>query len=50
MIDHEGEERRLIAKVAPPFTGRPDENVRLALRGTLHLFDSAEVRQATITL
>jgi multiple sugar transport system ATP-binding protein len=50
VIDHEGEERRLIAKVAPPFTGRPNENVRLALRGTLHLFDNAEVRQATITL
>jgi multiple sugar transport system ATP-binding protein len=50
VIDHEGEERRLIAKVAPPFAGQPDENVRLTLRGTVHLFDGAEARQATLTL
>jgi multiple sugar transport system ATP-binding protein len=50
IVDHEGEERRLIAKVAPPFAGSPDDNVRLTLRGTVHLFDSAEERQTTVTL
>ena len=50
VIDHEGEERRLVAKVDPPFAGDPDQNVRLTLRGALHLFDAAEVRRATVTL
>jgi multiple sugar transport system ATP-binding protein len=50
VIDHEGEERRIVAKVAAPFVGVPDENVRLRLRGTLHLFDTAEVRQTSVTL
>jgi multiple sugar transport system ATP-binding protein len=50
VIDHEGEERRVVAKVAAPFAGAPDQNVRLGLRGTIHLFDTAEVRRASITL
>jgi multiple sugar transport system ATP-binding protein len=50
VIDHEGEERRIVAKVDPPFAGEPDENVRLTLRGALHLFDAAEARRATVTL
>jgi multiple sugar transport system ATP-binding protein len=50
VIDHEGEERRIVAKVAAPFVGSPDENVRLALRGSIHLFDTAEVRRTTVTL
>jgi multiple sugar transport system ATP-binding protein len=50
VIDHEGEERRIVAKVDPPFAGKPGENVRLTLRGALHLFDASEVRQATVTL
>jgi multiple sugar transport system ATP-binding protein len=50
VIDHDGEERRIVAKVDPPFAGQPDENVRLTLRGTLHLFDSSEARRATFTL
>jgi multiple sugar transport system ATP-binding protein len=50
VIDHEGEERRIVAKVEPPFARNPDENVRLTLRGTVHLFDSAEARRTTVTL
>jgi multiple sugar transport system ATP-binding protein len=50
VIDHEGEERRLVAKVEPPFSGKVDDNVRLALRGTVHLFDATEARRATVTL
>ena len=45
VIDHEGEERRIVAKVAAPFAGSPGDNVRLGLRGTVHLFDTAEVRR-----
>jgi multiple sugar transport system ATP-binding protein len=50
VIDHEGEERRIVAKVDPPFAGELDESVRLTLRGAVHLFDSSEVRRATVTL
>jgi multiple sugar transport system ATP-binding protein len=50
VVDHEGEERRIVAKVDPPFAGEPDESVRLALRGAVHLFDATEVRRATVTL
>ena len=50
VIDHEGEERRIVAKVDPPFGGKPDDNVRLSLRGTVHLFDATEARRATVTL
>jgi multiple sugar transport system ATP-binding protein len=50
VIDHQGEERRIVAKVAAPFVGAPDEKVRLGLRGTIHLFDTAEVRRTSVTL
>jgi multiple sugar transport system ATP-binding protein len=50
VVDHEGDERRIVAKVDPPFAGEPDENVRLTLRGALHLFDATEVRRATVSL
>jgi multiple sugar transport system ATP-binding protein len=50
VVDHEGEERRIVAKVDPPFAGEPDEKVRLALHGAVHLFDATEVRRATVTL
>jgi multiple sugar transport system ATP-binding protein len=50
VIDHDGEERRIVAKLDPPFAGEPDENVRLTLRGSVHLFDATEVRRATVTL
>jgi multiple sugar transport system ATP-binding protein len=50
VIDHDGEERRIVAKVDPPFVGEPDENVRLTLRGEVHLFEGSEARRATVTL
>ena len=50
LIDHEGEERRIVARVNPPFTGSADQNVHFSVRGTMHLFDTAEVRRASIEL
>ncbi len=50
IIEHEGSEQRIVAKVDPPFSGKVDDNVRLSLRGTVHLFDGAEARRATVTL
>jgi multiple sugar transport system ATP-binding protein len=50
VIDHEGAEHRIVAKVDPPFAGNPDDNVQLTLRGTVHLFDATEARRATVTL
>jgi multiple sugar transport system ATP-binding protein len=50
IIAHEGEDRRIVAKVDPPFAGRPDDNVRLKLRGKVHLFDATEARRTTVTL
>jgi multiple sugar transport system ATP-binding protein len=50
VIDHEGEERRIVAKVDPPFAGQPDENVHLMLRGSVHLFNATEARRTTVTL
>jgi multiple sugar transport system ATP-binding protein len=50
VIKHDGEDRRIVAKVAAPFAGAPDENVHLGLRGTIHVFDKAEVRRTTVTL
>jgi len=50
VVDHEGEERRIVAKVAAPFSGSADDTVRLQLRGTVHLFDTAEVRQTSVSL
>jgi multiple sugar transport system ATP-binding protein len=50
LIHHDSEDRRIVAKLDPPFAGKPDENVRLTLRGSVHLFDATEVRRATVTL
>ncbi len=50
VIDHDGEERRIVAKAAAPFAGSPDDKVRVGLRGTVHLFDTAEVRRTSVTL
>jgi multiple sugar transport system ATP-binding protein len=50
VVDHEGEEQRIVAKVDPPFAGESGENARLALRGDVHLFDATEVRRATVRL
>jgi multiple sugar transport system ATP-binding protein len=50
VIDHEGEERRIVAKSDPPFAGAPGDNVQVGLRGTVHLFDTAEVRRTSVDL
>ena len=50
VIDHEGEERRIVAKAAAPFAGSPGDNVRVALHGSVHIFDTAEVRRKTVTV
>jgi multiple sugar transport system ATP-binding protein len=48
VIEHEGEERRIVAKADAPFAGAPDDNVRMGLRGTVHVFDAAEVRRTSV--
>jgi multiple sugar transport system ATP-binding protein len=50
VVDHEGEERRIVAKVDAPFVGAPGDNVRVQLHGRIHLFDTAEVRRTSVTL
>ena len=50
VIDHEGEQRRIVAKAEAPFAGSAGDNVHLGLRGTVHLFDTAEVRRTTVTV
>ena len=50
VIDHEDEERRIVANVDPPFARKADESVRLTLRGDVHLFDATEARRATVAL
>ena len=49
-IDHQNTEYRIVSKVEAPFAGVSDDNVRLSLRGTIHVFDDAEVKRATVTL
>ena len=39
-----------MAKVGAPFEGSQGDNVRLTLRGALHLFEAAEGRRAIVTL
>jgi multiple sugar transport system ATP-binding protein len=50
VIDHDGEERRIVAKAEAPFAGSLGDNVRLGLHGTIHLFDNAELRRASVQL
>jgi multiple sugar transport system ATP-binding protein len=50
LIDHDGEERRIVAKVDAPFVGSSGDNVRIGLHGSLHLFDAAEVRRQSVEL
>ena len=50
VIDHEGQERRIVAKAAAPFAGSPGDNVRVGLHGSVHIFDTAEVRRKTVTV
>jgi len=50
LIDHDGEERRIVAKVDAPFVGSSGDNVRIRLHGALHLFDAAAVRRQSVEL
>jgi len=50
IIDHDGEERRVVAKAEAPFAGSSGDNVRFGLHGTIHLFDNAELRRASVQL
>jgi hypothetical protein len=50
LIDHDGEERRIVAKVDAPFVGSVGDHVRVSLHGRLHLFDTAEVRRQSVEL
>jgi multiple sugar transport system ATP-binding protein len=50
VIQHEGEDQRLVAKTGAPFAGAVDDNVQIGLRGAVHLFDTAEQRRATVTV
>jgi multiple sugar transport system ATP-binding protein len=50
VIQHDGEERRIVAKAEAPFNGSADDNVRLRLHGAVHLFDTEEVRQKSVSL
>jgi multiple sugar transport system ATP-binding protein len=50
VIQHEGEDQRLVAKAAAPFAGAVDDNVQIGLRGAAHLFDTSEARRATVTV
>jgi multiple sugar transport system ATP-binding protein len=50
IIDHDGEELRIVAKAEAPFAGSPGDNVRLRLHGTIHLFDNAELRRTSVQL
>jgi multiple sugar transport system ATP-binding protein len=49
VIQHEGEDHRIVAKAAAPFAGSVDDNVQIGLRGAVHVFDKAEERRATVT-
>jgi multiple sugar transport system ATP-binding protein len=49
LVDHEGEERPLVAKVSAPFAGAIDDNVSLSLNGSVHVFGADGGRIATVT-
>jgi multiple sugar transport system ATP-binding protein len=48
LVDHEGEERRVVAKVPAPFTGAIDDTVSLSLNGSVHVFGEDGERIATV--
>ena len=50
VIDHDGEERRIVAKAEAPFAGSAGDNVHLGLHGTIHLFDNADLRRTSVQL
>jgi multiple sugar transport system ATP-binding protein len=49
LVEHEFEQATLVAKTATPFAGQIGDNVSLALSGTMHVFDPAGARLATVT-
>jgi multiple sugar transport system ATP-binding protein len=49
LLDHHGEEQRVVARTDPPFAGQSGDAVTLGLRGSVHLFDAAGLRRATVT-
>jgi multiple sugar transport system ATP-binding protein len=49
VVDHEGEEHRLVAKVPAPFAGAIDDNVSLSVNGSLHVFGDDGARIETVT-
>jgi multiple sugar transport system ATP-binding protein len=49
VVDHDGEDQRLVAKVPAPFAGEMGDNVPLSLNGTVHVFDEDGMRTATVT-
>jgi multiple sugar transport system ATP-binding protein len=49
LVDHEGEEHRLVAKVPAPFAGATDDDVALSLNGSVHVFGADGTRIATVT-
>jgi multiple sugar transport system ATP-binding protein len=46
-VDHRGAGIDLVSRMAPPFSGRPDESVGLQIDGTAHLFDGSGSRIAS---
>jgi multiple sugar transport system ATP-binding protein len=48
LVDHEGEERRVVAKVPAPFTGAIDDTVSLSLNGSVHVFGEDGERITTV--
>jgi multiple sugar transport system ATP-binding protein len=50
VVEHEGEEHRVVAHATPPFRGSIDDNVRVGIHGAVHVFDEAGVRQNTVAL
>ena len=49
LVDHEGEEHRLVAKVPAPFSGAIDDTVSLSLNGSVHVFGDDGARITTVT-
>jgi multiple sugar transport system ATP-binding protein len=49
LVDHAGEERRLVAKVPAPFAGAVEDHVSLSLNGSVHAFGEDGARIATVT-
>jgi multiple sugar transport system ATP-binding protein len=49
IVDREGEEHRLVAKVPAPFAGAVDDKVSLSVNGSVHVFGEDGTRVVTLT-